>query len=398
MKTLPKLLLIFFIIFLFSIIIGEGYLLFSNKGSCPLNFCYLNSSQSESESELEKIRNIEKQAKKIEEIQITGWIPDWDFQDGFNSLRTQKDTFSSISPFWYDLNEDGSLEPNASTNNEEFIQFVKNNNIELIPTITTFNADTLSSMLNSIEYREKHLNEIIQIVTRNNYDGIDLDYESVYLDDDELFYNFLETLALILHENNKKLVFTAVSKWGEEDILYTTLPQTRKTFDYKRLAKITDELRIMTYDYTNRTSIYYGPVSPIAWVEDVIRYAIYVGVPREKLVIGIPTYAFDFTERPALPKIEYYPVLYMRTGENLKEASAYYYDEIKKVTAAYDFEVEFNDYWGEAIGKYTNDNDENHIVVFQNQESIDLRKKLAADYGIKGVTYWRIGDEVDLRY
>src|SRR3989339_1070707 len=142
MKTLPKLLLIFFIIFLFSIIIGEGYLLFSNKGRCPLNFCYLNSSQSESESELEKIRNIEKQAKKIEEIQITGWIPDWDFQDGFNSLRTQKDTFSSISPFWYDLNEDGSLEPNASTNNEEFIQFVKNNNIELIPTITTFNADT----------------------------------------------------------------------------------------------------------------------------------------------------------------------------------------------------------------------------------------------------------------
>lgn len=32
-------------------------------------------------------------------------------------------------------------------------------------------------------------------------------------------------------------------------------------------------------------------------------------------------------------------------------------------------------------------------IVYPNERSINDRKQLAADYGIKGVVYWRLGDE-----
>ena len=53
---------------------------------------------------------------------------------------------------------------------------------------------------------------------------------------------------------------------------------------------------------------------------------------------------------------------------------------------------EFRSDWGEAIGRYDYKGQQ-RVVVYANDQSIELRKQLAKDYGIKGVSYWRIGGE-----
>ncbi|MBE0573830.1 hypothetical protein IH575_02930, partial [Candidatus Dojkabacteria bacterium] len=52
--------------------------------------------------------------------------------------------------------------------------------------------------------------------------------------------------------------------------------------------------------------------------------------------------------------------------------------------------------WGEMMGEYDYGG-VTRVVVWPNNESIQLRKQLAADYGIKGIAYWRLGDEGSLQ-
>lgn len=392
---------LFIPLLLLTIIISSGITFFIFKTVNKETICTTTQCPtlpSSAEQELEQINAITQKPKAVSEITVTGWIPNWDFEDGFLALKEQQSSFESISPVWFNLNKDGTLEILSYADNEAFSEYVATKNIELIPTIACFNAEIVHEMLSSPEKRTTHINTIVDTVVNGKYDGIDLDYESVYLEDKELFFSFLETLSTQLKEKRKKLVFTSVAKWGDISVIYTFLPQTRATFDYKRLSTIADEFRIMTYDYTSRTNKEYGPVAPISWVEDVIKYAIYSGVPREKLVIGIPTYAFDWSERPQMKTVEYYPVLNTVSNEDLPTALAYYNKSLTEIMEAYSVTITFNDTWGEAIGTYTNESEENRIVVFPTQQSFDLRKKLVANYGLKGVTYWRIGDEDGLQY
>ena len=342
-------------------------------------------------SELEQIQEIKKSPKDLSEVKVTGWIPDWDYKDGF-------DSFSSVSPFWFLINEQGELEANPKANDYELISYANNNDIELLPSITCFDAATLHIILENSENTKKLVTDIIKQAVNNNYSGIDLDFESIYLKDNESFFEFVKTLSLELIKNDKKFSFTVLPKWGERDVIYHAFPETRKNLNYKRIADFVDEFRIMTYEYSGKSNQYYGPVGPITWLEDVLRYAILVGVPRDKIVIGVHTFSYDYSEREKMPVLDYYPVLAHTFDDSKPSALAYYNTIIEKIMSERKVEVTFDNEWGEAIGRYKTDEGDNRILVFPNQKSLDLRKQLAADYGIRGVAYWRIGDEGELEY
>ena len=50
-----------------------------------------------------------------------------------------------------------------------------------MPTVSLFDADILKEILN--QHLDEHVDAIANVVKENNYDGIDIDYESTYLDD-----------------------------------------------------------------------------------------------------------------------------------------------------------------------------------------------------------------------
>lgn len=342
-------------------------------------------------TELENIRAVETNPKPVDELFVSGWIPDWDIPGGFNTVKSAPGTFDGLSPVWFWVNEDGSLKETLYMNDPEVIQYSKDNGIELIPTITLFDADIMSSVLNDETAFNRHIDQIMNQVINNNYDGIDLDYESTYLKDKELFFDMMEELALKLADADKKFVFTVLPKWGDE-VVYKTLPQTRMVQDYGRIAELVDEFRIMTYEYTGRTNKEYGPIAPMPWLEDTIKYAIYSGVPREKLMLGIHTYSYDYSERAKIPNFDYYPVQYALGDESLESARAYFNEDVEVVVDRYNATVTFDEFWGEAIAEYTRDG-EKRFIVYPTNQSIQMRKDLAAEYGLKGVVYWRLGGE-----
>lgn len=366
-----------------TIQVNENTIYFSNK--------------SKRDIELEKIKQIGKQPKEISELESAAWIPDWDIPDGLQTVKNQPNAFTILSPVWFWVNEDGSLQFTSKSNWQEFINYSKNNNYELIPTITLFDADILNKILRSEENTQRHIDQIVSQVTENNYDGIDLDYESTYLKDRKLFLAFLKELSLELKARDKKLVFTVLPKWGDYTV-YESLPQTRMAQDYKEISNIVDEFRIMTYEFTGRSADQAGPIAPLEWMEDTVKYAINVGVPREKIMLGVHTYAYDWAEREVTKSIKGLDGEYLLNTSGEKEpGAALFYTSIEKIRNSYVFNETFNELWGEAVGFYEFKGG-NRVVVYMNDTGIELRKKLASNYGIKGIAIWRVGDEGSLKY
>ncbi len=349
--------------------------------------------------EYEEISKVAKKPKNINDVFVTGWIPDWDIADGFNSVKNREGTFDGFSIFWLLPQEDGSLKEVKNNLNPEIISYAKSKKIELIATLPLFDSRVLNKILNNPESYRRHIDQILQKVDQYDYDGIDLDYESIYLFDKKLFFQFLTELAEKLHSKNKKLVFTVSTKFGDEFqiIEYPSFIQTKMVQDYKKISDIVDEMRIMTYEFTDRSSAKAGPIGPLKWVEHIIKYAIYAGVPREKLVIGVHNYMYDWSDRNLanddLNLLKWYSEI--KVDSSLPRATAFYHKELAKIKQNYEYTEAFNEPWGEMVMKY-NSKGQTRIIVYMNNKSIQMRKQLAADYGIKGVAYWRLGDEEGL--
>lgn len=347
------------------------------------------------EEEYNDIQKVKKSTQPTNDLYSIGWIPDWDLADGFTTLQQQKDSFDAISPVWFWVNEDGSLDVQIGANNSEFISFTKENNIDLVPTITLFDADILHSVLQSEENTQRHIDEIVSQVVINDYEGIDLDYESTYVADKDELYAFIQELADQLHAENKMISFTVLPKWGDF-VNYPSLPQTRRVQDYSVIAEMVDEFRIMTYEFSGRLSDEVGPVAPIQWMKDTLKYALLKDIPREKLVLGIHTYSYDYPSRPIANSIfEGHEYLFFDFSE--EAAVALFPKDIVKIQNQFDFREEYNEEWEEMLMFYEFEGKE-RIIVHPNQQAIDARKQLAEDFGIKGVAYWRIGDDGELQY
>lgn len=349
------------------------------------------SNKTDFDLEIDAIQSIPKQQKDIGELKFYGWIPDWDMQDGLTTLQNNS-LITSVSPFWFDLNDNGSLATNGYTNWSTFIEYTSNNNIDLVPTITAFERDKLNRVLNSQENVNRFINETIEYIQQNNYQGIDLDFESLYVNDQKPFFDMLAQLKERLNTINKKLYFSALAKWGN-NISYA---QTRATLDYKKLGEIVDVFIIQGYSYTPTNSNTIGPIGPLDWLEDIIRYAIKEGVSREKIVLGINTYAQDWSDRPIQYDLLYYTAEGLPDNDFGSEAAvAYYHNGVDKLFSNYSVDQKFIENWGEMLGSY-DFNGQKRWIVYSNKDSIEVRKKLAADYGINGISYWRLGDEGSL--
>lgn len=311
--------------------------------------------------------------QKVNTLEESGWIPYWAFDLGIESLKSNSDIIKSVSPVLYSINSSGNLQKNniQALALNEGMKYIQENNIRLIPTIGSNNFNNTDLLFSDESKYKKNIEDILKEVETNNYDGIDLDYESIHTQHKEAFVNYLTLLADELHKKNKKLSVTVFAQW--EDVKYTDHEETRIVQDYSRIGKIADEVKIMAYDYTSSSSTTPGPIGPINWIEEVLKYAR-IHIPKEKIVLGIHlySYAWDNSKLSALTNT---------TVSNMfnKGVKGTYKEEIAEGYATY------------------NCNGENKCeMYYQTKEGIKERRELAKRYEIKGVIYWRLGGELDL--
>jgi spore germination protein YaaH len=302
---------------------------------------------------------------------IAAWLPtSFDAEHARASFEANKDILDEVSPFWYTTRiSDGALQPDVGARDQQLVDAAHAAEVLVIPTIHNVMApEAILPLLRSPQRRSQHVAAILAEVRAYNYDGIDIDYESLPAESRAAFSAFMQELSDGLHAEGKLLTVAVHAKtsdyggWGGFQ-------------DWQLLGAICDRVRIMTYDYSWRGSGP-GPIAPASWVASVAEYARSV-VPAEKIQIGIPFYGYNWGE-----------------GE---DAIAQTWTDIQALIDAYqpDVNLTARDSSGpveESWFVYRR-NGQRRTVWFADHRSLEAKLNLVEQQDLAGVAIWRLGNE-----
>lgn len=311
------------------------------------------------------------------EPQVSAWMPSWDVEEAMESLEDNKETINTLSPFWYHVNENGELEAVKNSEDEAVVEFAEDNDIPLIPTISnSFDGQKITGFLNDEARREAHVETIVDKVIEMDYDGIDIDYEGLLKEDEDVFSAFIKELSEALHDEDKLFTIAVMPKSEPMMPIFGERGQ-----DWEELAKYVDEFRIMTYDYGWSGSVP-RPVAPHYWVEEVVKYAV-DHVPAEKIRLGVPFYAYAWSDNGE---------------EGGKEFFSYTYETILDILDKYDVDVQYDPRERTNRLFYVSENEDRDVpapyeIWFENHVSLEPKLDLVQKYNLGGIAIWRLGKE-----
>jgi spore germination protein YaaH len=303
--------------------------------------------------------------EKVElSLNVSSSLVWWDQDEGFDSIKEYGKYMYSVSPFWYELDIEGNITNFSGAEDSDVISYLKSNDIKIIPIISNeFVAEPLASIIADETKRTKQINDILAIA--GDYDGISLNYENLDEDDKDNYTTFVKELAEKLHAEDKTLAIHLHAKTSEPGTWNGPMSQ-----DWEELGKVCDKLKIMAYDYHWSTSEA-GAIAPPDWVEEVIQHALEL-IPKEKIYLGIPLYGYDWIDE---------------VGEGVTYTEAITLSELNSATVLVDTETT-SPYF-----TYTDSENNNHEVWFENSGSTKKKIDLAKQYELGGIDYWRLGGE-----
>ncbi len=240
-------------------------------------------------------------------FEVSGWLPYWKDASSTADVMPRLSQLTEINPFGYTVRSTGTLfdamevdEPHWQT----LIAEAKRQNVRVIPTVMWSDGATIHKILSNTETRIALEDEIAALVKEKGYDGIDIDFEGKRAETKDYFSTFLKGLYLRL--GDKWLMCTIEARTPIDSRYSGTPPAGAGIYanDYAAINQYCDRVRIMTYDQgaidvkLNRArAAPYIPLSDPAWVEKVIELTAQ-SIPKQKLVIGIPTYGYEYAVTP----------------------------------------------------------------------------------------------------
>ena len=244
---------------------------------------------------------------------VSGWIPYWMSSParpaGINATVANADLFVDVSPFWYSARRQASggirivTNPNfgnAASNIAWSMAQLRNTGVAILPAIADGSGKgRMAETLANPTLRTQHVQEIVDLVVSNGFDGVDLDYEVFAFQDGSASWAatqpnwtaFVQELGTALQAQRKQLAVTVPPPCNRSGVCGTRSGYW--VYNVTGIAPFVDRIRIMAYDY-NVSSI--GPIAPIDWVRSIVQYMA-SAVPPNKVQIGVPTYGRTWTMR-----------------------------------------------------------------------------------------------------
>lgn len=198
-----------------------------------------------------------------------------------------------ISPTWMSLaDSEGNINKKLISNT--YTQWAHDRGYEIWPLISNdFKPERTSDFLKSTKARETFIDELLTIALENRFDGINIDFENVFLEDKDRLSQFVAELAQTLRLHNITVSMDVTTIGGSDN--------WSRCYDRLVLGQHVDYLVIMAYDQYWAASPVSGPVAAYSWVNDKMNEIIGI-VPAHKVVLGMPTYMRLWREVPSTEK------------------------------------------------------------------------------------------------
>ncbi|NLL77874.1 MAG: LysM peptidoglycan-binding domain-containing protein [Clostridiales bacterium] len=293
------------------------------------------------------------------------------FINSFNLTETLP-YLTNLSVFSYGFTPTGELVPPA-LDDTWMISLAKEAGTAPLLTLTPFGADgmfnnqLISIVVSDMAVQQNLINNLLQMVSQKEFEGVDIDFEYIIAEDRVLFAEFVSNVRAAVNEIGYPVSVALAPKTSDNQpgLLYGGK-------DYALLGAAADNVLLMTYEW----GYTYGPpmaVAPINKVREVVDYAI-TRIPVEKINLGIPNYGYDW------------PLPYERGVTVARTISN---TEAVQIAINNNVPIQFDQVAMSPFFTYESEGVE-HEVWFEDVRSIREKFSLVQEYMLRGVGYWQI--------
>ena len=242
-------------------------------------------------------------ARTSHDLEVSGWIPYWRDTQGMKDAKKHIRDLDAVYPFVFTVTSTGVLSERGGLGDKDWKAFVRDaqkKNVDVIPTIMWSDGVAMQTVLSNTTLRKAHVAAIAKMVKDGKYDGVDIDYEGKKSETRDHFSLFLKELKDAI---GKKTLVCTIEPRTPPESLYLEVPAViNYVNDYEEIGERCDQVTIMAYDQqradiklnAQRKGYPYIPVSDAAWVRKVLELTI-KSIPKEKIVLGIPTYGYHYS-------------------------------------------------------------------------------------------------------
>lgn len=334
-----------------------------------------------------------------------GWIPFWNKTYGVRDITDNLDSsLNEISPFSYEVKYNGALVDKLKINEgfwPNWLSAIHDLRIKIVPTVAWFDGDAIHNLLSNGKKRRAQEDAIAALTKNSNFDGIDIDYEAKKSETKEYFSLFIQGLAIRLHPKNKILSCTVEARTPAESLYYKiTQPKIERANDYNVLDKYCDEVRVMAYDqaFVDRrlneekgsNGQLYAPVADPKWVEKVI-LETNKGIKRSKMVLGIPTYGYEYEINTVGATTTYKRVRSVTYKDAADLANSLGITPQRNSAG----ELSFTYATSSAFSSANPPENAVRFVSFSDAQAAADKIKLAKKYKLRGVVFFKLDGEAD---
>ena len=297
-------------------------------------------------------------------------------ETGLHSLRANASRMTHLLPAWVHLQEDGSgldfhdWDPNTVPHNTDVIEIARSNNLNIVPVfsnaqMSAFDAKRVHLFLTNPTMQNGVIIQLRRWLLANHFQGINVDFENLSDADLPLFVPFLQRLRTSFAPAH--LIVSADLEANAEKA---------RRLNWRAAAAACDFVVVMAYDEHGEQSKP-GPISSINFYRQTLQHAVET-IPRDKLVIGVANYGYDWMEgRDWAEPLTYQGALLM--------AQKYRGDEKAEDV------VDFDDEALNPTFLYNDDEGKEHEVWFLDAITAANEWMIAQNYGVRGLGIWVLG-------
>ncbi|OIK12432.1 LysM peptidoglycan-binding domain-containing protein [Bacillus sp. MUM 13] len=324
----------------------------------------LSSSSGLSEGQIIKIPR-----KSKPRIEVNGFTNRYG-QAGARDVREVAYDLTFVCPFAYLMRRDGSLGP---LDDVPTVEAALSNGVVPIMSITNFSSseagtELAHTILSDRQLTEKLLVNILAVMKKKGYRGLNIDFENTAAKDRDFYNRFLKLAADKLHQEGYFVSSSLAPKTSSEQ-----KGPLVEAHDYAAHGKILDFTVLMTYEWGYRK----GPpqaISPLDQMKRVLDYAVTV-MPGKKILMGFQLYARDWL----IPHKE---------GQ---EAETFDMQEAIRRAVKHNAEIKYNPVAQSPYFNYQDSSGRSHEVWFEDARSAKAKFDLVKTYGLRGISYWVLG-------
>src|SRR4051794_1561404 len=298
-------------------------------------------------------------------------------ETGLMSLKDNAAQMTHLLPVWVHLQQDANgldfhdWDPLLTPHNVEVVSVAREKNLNIVPVFSNaqlsssgsgeFDPKRVHIFLTNPALQTKMIMSLRQWCQANRFQGINVDFENLMPQDYPLMIPFLQRM---------KANFAPVHLIVSADL------EAGERVDWKKTAAICDFVVVMAYDQHGENSKP-GPIAAMSWYRDVVQRALR-SIPREKLVVGIANYAYDWMEgREWADPITYQGALIL--------AQDYRQQEKPEDIVDFDDEALNPTFW------YVDDDGKEHEVWMLDAVTAANQWLIASNYGVRGAAVWVLG-------